>query len=152
MTNGAHAEPEFLSLRGSSRTYLLLIACLLALTGIAWLAWARLAAPTTQAPQVGHVEALTPGVAATMDSLPFTYSPGWQVTALGADPPEPQGPWKIVTLDSPFDEADFELFNVVTDPGETTNLATAHPEKYAELISLWRTERRRLGIVLPQDL
>ena len=63
-----------------------------------------------------------------------------------------QGPWKIVNLDRPFAESDFELFNVATDPGETTNLAEAQPEKYAELIELWQSERRRLGIVLPEDL
>ncbi len=63
-----------------------------------------------------------------------------------------QGPWKIVTLDGPFDEADFELFNVVDDPGETTNLAETEADRYEALIELWRSERRRLGIVLPQDL
>ena len=63
-----------------------------------------------------------------------------------------QGPWKIVTLDAPFDEADFQLFNVIDDPGETTDLKDAKAEKYAELIQLWRSERKRLGIVLPQDL
>jgi arylsulfatase len=63
-----------------------------------------------------------------------------------------QGPWKIVTLDRPFAESDFELFNVATDPGETMNLAEAQPEKYAELIELWQSERRQLGIVLPEDL
>ncbi len=63
-----------------------------------------------------------------------------------------QGPWKIVTLDAPFDESKFELFNVVNDPGETTDLAAANPEKFDELIQLWRSERRRLGIVLPRDL
>ena len=63
-----------------------------------------------------------------------------------------QGPWKIVTLDAPFDEADFQLFNVIDDPGETTDLKDTEAEKYAELIQLWRSERKRLGIVLPQDL
>lgn len=63
-----------------------------------------------------------------------------------------QGDWKIVTLDPPFDESYFELYNVVEDPGETTDLRDSAPEKYEELIRLWRSERRRLGIVLPQDL
>ncbi len=63
-----------------------------------------------------------------------------------------QGPWKIVTLEPPFDEGKFELFNVAEDPGETTNLRATKPDKYAELIALWRAERQRLGIVLPQDL
>ncbi len=38
------------------------------------------------------------------------------------------------------------------DPGETHNFADSEPEKYRELLELWRTERRNLGIVLPQDL
>ena len=63
-----------------------------------------------------------------------------------------QGPWKIVTLEPPFDESKFELFNVAEDPGETIDLRDSEPEKYAELIALWREERRRLGIVLPRDL
>jgi arylsulfatase len=62
------------------------------------------------------------------------------------------GPWKLVTLEPPFDESKFELYNVVRDPGETADLAAEEPEKYRELIGLWRSERRRLGIVLPQDL
>jgi len=63
-----------------------------------------------------------------------------------------QGKWKIVTLEPPFDESKFELFDLSVDPGETTNLAEAESEKYAELIDLWRSERRRFGIILPEDL
>lgn len=63
-----------------------------------------------------------------------------------------QGNWKIANLEAPFDEADFELFDLSADPGESTNLAEDEPEKYAALIDLWRVERWRLGIVLPQDL
>jgi arylsulfatase len=63
-----------------------------------------------------------------------------------------RGPWKLVTLDPPFDESAFELFNVDDDPGETTNLAHAHPDIHRELLELWRTERARLGIVLPQEI
>jgi arylsulfatase len=58
----------------------------------------------------------------------------------------------LSTLDPPFDEAEFELFNLDSDPGEANNLAGSEPEKYQELLELWRTERGNLGIVLPQDL
>ena len=63
-----------------------------------------------------------------------------------------QGKWKIANLDQPFDEDDFELFNIESDPGETTDLATTEPEKYEEMLDLWRTERKRLGILLPEDI
>ena len=60
--------------------------------------------------------------------------------------------WKIVTTEFPFDESKFELYDVVADPGEIHNLADDEPEKFAELLEIWRVERRKLGIVLPQDL
>jgi arylsulfatase len=63
-----------------------------------------------------------------------------------------QGNWKISNLEPPFDEDDFELFDLSADPGESSNLAELHAEKYEELRELWRDERRKLGIILPQDL
>lgn len=63
-----------------------------------------------------------------------------------------QGDWKITMLSEPFEESKFELFNLSDDPGETENLAGTHPEKYKELINLWRVERAKLGIILPEDL
>jgi arylsulfatase len=63
-----------------------------------------------------------------------------------------QGDWKISNLEPPFDENDFELFNLSADPGETNNLAESHADKYEELLQLWRDKRKELGIILPQDL
>jgi arylsulfatase len=63
-----------------------------------------------------------------------------------------KGKWKLTTLEAPFDESRLELFNIETDPGEMSNLAKAEPEKYQEMIELWREERKKRGIVLPQDL
>ena len=63
-----------------------------------------------------------------------------------------QGSWKISTLDRPFDESKFELFDLESDLAETVDLADDEPEKYAELISLWRIKRKELGIILPEDL
>lgn len=63
-----------------------------------------------------------------------------------------QGDWKISNLNAPFDESRFELFNLREDPGESRNLANDEPEKLAELVALWRVERKRFGIILPEDL
>jgi arylsulfatase len=63
-----------------------------------------------------------------------------------------QGRWKIVTLDPPFDESQFQLFDIEADPGETRNLALQYPERLASMIQLWRETRVEFGIVLPQDL
>ena len=63
-----------------------------------------------------------------------------------------QGDWKITQNDRPFDESGFALYDLRADPGETTDLAAQKPEKLAEMIDLWRQQRRELGIVLPQDL
>ncbi len=63
-----------------------------------------------------------------------------------------KGRWKLSNLDKPFDESKLELFDLDSDPGESRDLAAINPEKYQELLDLWREERRRFGIVLPQDL
>jgi len=63
-----------------------------------------------------------------------------------------KGKWKLTNLETPFDEAKLELFNLETDPGESNNLAIVEPDKFQELLELWRVERISLGIVLPQDL
>lgn len=63
-----------------------------------------------------------------------------------------QGDWKLMNLEPPFSESQFMLFNLANDPAEQTDLRSAMPEKYSELVRLWRQERAALGIVLPQDL
>jgi arylsulfatase A-like enzyme len=63
-----------------------------------------------------------------------------------------KGEWKLTNLEAPFDEAKLELFNMDTDPGEINDLALVEPEKYQEMLNSWREERKKLGIVLPQDL
>jgi arylsulfatase len=63
-----------------------------------------------------------------------------------------QGDWKLVNLEPPFDESKLELFNLADDPGETTDLREQEPEKFTELLELWRAQRRDLGIILPEDL
>jgi arylsulfatase len=60
-----------------------------------------------------------------------------------------QGRWKLSNLDGPFEESKMELFDVVADPGETRNLASTEPARYADMLQLWRDQRKALGILLP---
>jgi arylsulfatase len=63
-----------------------------------------------------------------------------------------KGHWKIVTTFAPFDESKFQLYDLLSDPGETVDLRAEEPEKFSELLSIWREKRLEYGYVLPQDL
>lgn len=63
-----------------------------------------------------------------------------------------KGDLKLTTDGPPFDESAFDLYDVRRDPGERVNLAQREPERYRALLDAWRSERKRLGIVLPEDL
>jgi arylsulfatase len=48
--------------------------------------------------------------------------------------------WKLLThhgLGTPYDQAEWQLFDLATDPTETTNVAAAHPALVAELAAEW---------------
>ncbi len=48
--------------------------------------------------------------------------------------------WEVVTLHrpmTPFDDAEWELYDLVEDPTELENLASQHPEKVAEMAAAW---------------
>jgi arylsulfatase len=49
-----------------------------------------------------------------------------------------KGNWKIVNVEGPYRESTLQLFDVASDPGETTNLADRFPEKFSELMAGWR--------------
>jgi len=46
-----------------------------------------------------------------------------------------------------LDENGWELYDLNTDPTETTNLADQHPERLAELIDLWYEEADKYGVL-----
>ena len=63
-----------------------------------------------------------------------------------------QGDWKLVSIERPFDERNFKLHNLNSDPGEAIDLSESNPEKRTSMIKIWREKRREYGIVLPEDL
>jgi len=61
--------------------------------------------------------------------------------------------WEVVTDHRPltrFSDVEWELYDLRTDPTETTNLAAEHPEKVAELAAAWE-EAARANQVYPLD-
>ena len=61
--------------------------------------------------------------------------------------------WKAVTYHQqgrPFDDDEWELYNLTEDFSECNNLAEKYPEKLRELIDLWWIEVGKYG-VLPLD-
>ncbi len=70
------------------------LAGLLLLCGGLWLAYASSQqSPRTPITSPTPVKVVDSGTVASMDSPAIAYSRGWQVTAEGASPPEPDEPW-----------------------------------------------------------
>jgi arylsulfatase A-like enzyme len=60
-----------------------------------------------------------------------------------------QGEWKLRWEYQPFGKAQWELFNLATDPAERKDLAGERPEKLKELLALWDSYARANNVILP---
>jgi arylsulfatase len=60
-----------------------------------------------------------------------------------------QGDWKIRWEFKPFGKGDWELYNVVSDPGERKDLAAANPEKLKALLALWDSYVKANNVIVP---
>lgn len=69
-----------------------------------------------------------------------------------------KGDWKLLQLASKSSDSGqraaedagyWGLFNLATDPGETTNMAEKHPEKVEELLAAWEEYSSTHGLVIP---
>lgn len=59
-----------------------------------------------------------------------------------------QGDWKISWLYPPFGTYDWQLFNLVEDPGEQYDLSGEFPEKRKALIALWDEYVTMNGVII----
>ncbi|BBZ44223.1 arylsulfatase [Mycobacterium parmense] len=59
-----------------------------------------------------------------------------------------QGDWKAVHLPAPYGTGSWQLYDLSRDPGETEDLAGAHPDKLAELLVLWDRYVDENGVIL----
>jgi arylsulfatase A-like enzyme len=64
--------------------------------------------------------------------------------------PKRAGAKRIVETDTePGNDPNVQLYDLASDPGETKNIASEHPEKIAALSEFLRAERARAGDALP---
>ncbi|MEH6616666.1 MAG: arylsulfatase [Porticoccus sp.] len=61
-----------------------------------------------------------------------------------------QGDFKAVSVSPPFGNSEWELFNVVDDPGEAEDLAQAMPEKLEILKTAWNEYATDVGVVFAE--
>ena len=61
-----------------------------------------------------------------------------------------KGDWKIIKIPDPFGTGDWELFNIIEDPGESNDLSAENPEKRVELIASWDKYAAENGVIIPE--
>ena len=59
-----------------------------------------------------------------------------------------KGDWKLLWLDSPFGEDQWQLFNLSVDPGETIDLADKEADKLEEMIAAWDTYAAENNVII----
>ena len=60
-----------------------------------------------------------------------------------------RGPWKALWTPRPFGIGDWQLYDVVKDPGERVDVAVAHPKILAELAAAWEAYANENNFILP---
>jgi arylsulfatase len=61
-----------------------------------------------------------------------------------------RGTWKALWIAPPNGIGNWQLFDLAADPGETIDLAAAHPDVLAELAAAWERHAEDVG-VMPAD-
>jgi arylsulfatase len=70
---------------------------------------------------------------------------GWELFGRGA---YRQGDWKITWIERPFGRSQFELFDIVRDPGEARDLRERHPEIFRQLERGWQQYIATNGVIV----
>lgn len=58
-----------------------------------------------------------------------------------------QGKWKLVSVQTPFSDSSWELFDLEADCGETTNVAGTNPELVSRLARTWEEYAKQTQLV-----
>ena len=60
-----------------------------------------------------------------------------------------RGRWKILKLPPPYGTDKWQLYDLDSDPGETTDLSVKYPNQLKDLIVCWQTYATNNGVVEP---
>jgi arylsulfatase A-like enzyme len=60
-----------------------------------------------------------------------------------------RGDWKALWIAPPNGIGAWQLFDLAADPGETRDLAAAHPDVMAELAAAWERHAQEVGVAPP---
>ena len=61
------------------------------------------------------------------------------------------GNFKATWISRPFGESDWQLFDLATDPGESSDLSKQQPAVTQQLISAWEEYAKEVGVVPPEE-
>jgi arylsulfatase len=76
------------------------------------------------------------------------YTMGWELFGRRAII---RGDWKLVWIDEPYGDGQWWLFDLASDPAETTDLSKERPEKLEELLTAWEAYVAENGVILPMS-
>ena len=60
-----------------------------------------------------------------------------------------QGDWKILRMPVPYGSGNWQLYDLLTDPGEINDVSASHPKIFQQLISEWQEYAKINGVVEP---
>ncbi|KAJ7881930.1 alkaline-phosphatase-like protein [Mycena leptocephala] len=104
-------------------------------------------APTYQGREVVHMRGKTmlPWIAGNQEGIhEKDFIQGWETCGRAACR---QGDWKIVFIPKPKGPERWQLYNLVSDPGETDDLSEKHPDRLQHLIKLWDQYVLETGVI-----
>ena len=58
-----------------------------------------------------------------------------------------KGDWKLLRTEPPFREDRWYLYNMIEDPGETTDLSASMPDKFEEMLAAWEQYRTQSNVI-----
>ena len=61
-----------------------------------------------------------------------------------------KGLWKLTWVEGQNGNSEWELFDLINDPGETNNLVRSRPDRLQEMQALWEKYATAHGVVLPE--